>query len=747
MGVDARKMMAEAKFYESYSRWMEEEGRKETWEEAVARVMKMHRGYYANKMTPELDELMLFAEKHYKEKHILGSQRALQFGGEQLITHQARGYNCTVTHANRIKFFNETMYLLLCGAGVGFSVQRHHVDKMPDLYQERNPDNIKIFTAEDSIEGWADCFGALLSSYFGDTLHGASYGTKQHPFPKLMGRRIVFDLSKIRPKGSPISGGFKAPGPEPLRKALEKVERLLEDATNNNQTRLRPIQVYDIVMHMSDAVLAGGVRRSATICLFDFADNEMLNAKTGNWFITNPQRGRSNNSAMIKRDSITKEQFVELMKSVQEFGEPGFVFTDNLEFCYNPCVEIGMLPVTEDGRPGFEFCNLTEINGGYCTTPNRFYEACKAASIMGTLQAGYTDFKYLSKETKEIVEREALLGVSITGWMNNPDVLFDDTVMAQGAKTVNEINKTVAKMIGINQAARTTCVKPSGNASVLLGTASGIHGEHSPRYLRHIQMNKETDIAKAIQEANPAMCEDSVWSANKTDFAIAFPIESPDQSIYKKELYGVKQLDFVKKAQQCWVEYGTNVELGTDPKLRHNVSNTISVDNWEEVTEYVFENREWFAGISFLGMSGDKDYAQAPFTEVFTPEELVEKYGSASMFASGLLVQGIESFGTLWAACDTVLGKGEDLGKLGHDNMVKHDFVRRAKKFAQGFFDGDLTKMTYCLKDVYNLHKWEKIVNSIKRVNWEKATAVQTITDIDTMGAQACSGGACEITF
>lgn len=747
MAVDARKMMADAKFYESYSRWIEEEGRKETWEEAVSRVMKMHRSYYADKMTPELDDLMLFAEKHYKEKHILGSQRALQFGGDQLLSHAARGYNCTVTHANRIKFFGETMYLLLCGAGVGFSVQRHHVAQLPDLNLARNPDNIKIFVAEDSIEGWADCFAALLSSYFSNTLNGEDYGLKQHPFPKLVGRRIVFDLSKIRPKGATISGGFKAPGPEPLRKALERVELLLEDATRNGQSRLHPIQVYDIIMHMSDAVLAGGVRRSATICLFDFDDNEMLNAKTGNWFITNPQRGRSNNSAMIKRDSITKEQFMELMKSVQEFGEPGFVFTDNLEFCYNPCVEIGMLPVTEDGRPGFEFCNLTEINGGYCSTPTRFYDACKAASIMGTLQAGYTNFKYLSKETKEIVEREALIGVSITGWMNNPNVLFDEDIMEAGATVVVETNKVVADIIGINHAARTTCVKPSGNASVLLGTASGIHGEHSPRYLRHVQMNKESDIAKAIMEANPAMCEESVWSANKTDIVIAFPIESPEKSIYKKDLYGVKQLEYVKKAQQVWVEKGTNVELSTDPNLRHNVSNTISVDNWDEVTDYVFENRQWFAGISFLGMSGDKDYAQAPFTEVLTPEELIEKYGSASMFASGLLVQGVESFGNLWLACDTVLGKGEDLGKLGHDNMIKHDFVRRAKKFAQGFFDGDVLKMTYCLKDVYNLHKWEKIQNSIKRVNWEKATSVQTIVDVDTMGAQACSGGACEIVF
>lgn len=740
--LDGKKFASDTKFYESYSRYVHELGRKETWEEAVERVMNMHRSYYADKMTPELEIMIDFAERHYKERHILGSQRALQFGGEELLKHQARLYNCTVSHLDRPEFFGEAMYLLLCGAGVGFSVQRHHVQKLPSV-RWRGEDEIKVFSIPDSIEGWADSFAVLLSSYF----------TERQVFPEFAGCKVVFDFSKIRPKGAPISGGFKAPGPEPLRRALEKVEALLQTVSYDDygEGNLLPIHAYDIVMHMSDAVLAGGVRRSATICLFDFDDEEMLKAKTGSWRQENPQRGRSNNSAMILRGAVTKEQFMGIFESIKECGEPGFVFTDNLEFCYNPCVEIGMLPVTEDGRSGFEFCNLCEINGSYCTTANRFYEACKAASIMGTLQAGYTDFKYLSKETKEIVEREALLGVSITGWMNNPHVLFDPAVMKKGAQTVNDINKVMAGILGIRQAARTTCVKPSGNASVLLGTASGIHGEHAPRYIRHMQLNKDTEVARIIAEVNPNMIEESLWNPNGTDYMVAFPIVPPETSIYRKELYGVKQLEFVKKAQETWVEQGTNVALSTHPALRHNVSNTISVDNWDEVSEFVWENRNSFAGISFIGIYGDKDYAQAPNTEVYTSEQLVKMYGPSALFASGLLVAGIDAFGHLWTACDHVLMTKdkvfEVLGAPCHENLHKYEFIRRARKFARNYFEGDITQMTYCLKDVYNLHKWEKIMGSIKRINWEKEMTKETFVDADTMGAQACAGGACEVSF
>jgi len=327
------------------------------------------------------------------------------------------------------------------------------------------------------------------------------------------------------------------------------------------------------------------------------------------------------------------------MKSVRDFGEPGFIFTDNLDHAYNPCVEIGMLPKTEDGRSGFQMCNLSEINGAYCTDREKFFEACQAGAILGTLQAGYTNFTYLSQATQQIVAREALIGVSITGWMNNPDVLFDKQNMIDGARLVNMVNQRVAKLIGINPAARTPCVQPSGNASVLLGPASGIHGEHSPMYFRNVQINAADRVCELIEERNPVLVETSVWNPGGTDKVVSFPVVTKPGSIYKKDLLGVKQLDYVKLAQQYWVEYGTNVEFCTDPKLRHNVSNTITVDDWDEVEQYIYDNREWFAGISLLAAAGDRAYPQAPFTEVFSREEISALYGDASIFASGLIVE------------------------------------------------------------------------------------------------------------
>lgn len=733
-----KEMLAESKFYMGYSRWDENKNRYETWEESVERVMQMHRDKYKSKMTPELESLIQFAEDAYKEKLVLGAQRALQFGGEQLRKHEMRMYNCTVSHADRPRFFQEAMYMLLCGAGVGFSVQHHHIAKLPNI-KKRYEKKVKVYTVPDSIEGWADAFGVLLSSYF------VGGGT----FPEYEGCQVHFDFSKIRPKGSLISGGFKAPGPDGLRDALVKCEKLLEAEVQAGTNKIRPIVAYDFVMHMSDAVLSGGVRRSATICLFSKEDKEMLNAKTGDWFITNPQRGRSNNSVMLLRDQVTREEWAEIMKSVKQVGEPGFIFTDNLEFCYNPCVEIGMLPTDlTTGESGFQVCNLTETNGSKCIDSESFLRACKAGSILGTLQAGYTDFKYLTEASRKIIEREALIGVSITGWMNNPDVLFNEQNQRDGAEEVKHWNKIVAEMIGINQAARTTAVKPSGNASVLLGTASGIHGEHSKRYFRNVQMNDQDDVLSTIIQTNPQMVEDSVWSNTGTDKVVSFPVVTKDGSIYKNDLLGVKQLDYVKLAQQNWIEYGTNVELCTDPNLRHNVSNTITVDDWDEVEQYIYDNRKWFAGISLLSAMGDKAYPQAPFTEVFTADEIMQKYGPASMLASGLIVDALQAFNNnLWVATDTVNGWGEKLDSECKEQLLKRDWVRRAKNFANNYFNGNILEMTNCLKDCFNLHKWLTIGRTMKKISFEQELKEKHFVNASELGAQACSGGACEITF
>jgi len=731
---DLRAVMSETKFYEGYSRWDDEKERYETWEEAVTRVMNMHREYYKEKMTPQLGQLIDEAESLYKLKYALGAQRALQFGGEQLRKHQMRMYNCTSTYADRPRFFSELFYVLLCGAGAGFSVQDHHVAKLPNIAERKK--QAKGWVVEDSIEGWADALGALMSSYF--------VGGGQ--FPEMEGRKVYFDLNNVRPKGAMINGGFKAPGPEPLRKSLDKIEHLIQSRVLKGETRLRPIDVYDIAMHAADAVLAGGVRRSATICLFSPNDEEMINAKTGNWFIDNPQRGRSNNSAVIVRDEITREEFKKIMGSIKEFGEPGFYFVEDKDFTTNPCVEIGMYPQLE-GVTGWQGCNLTEINGGKCTSKEEFFKACRAGAIMGTLQAGYTSFKYLDETTKAIFEREALLGVSVTGWMNNPEVLLDADIQREGADIVRAVNKEVAELLGINAAARTTCVKPSGNASVLLQTSSGIHAEHSPRYLRHIQLNKESEVAQLIAESNPYMVEESVWSSNNTDYCVAFPIMSPEGSLYREDLYGKNLLEKVKLVQQNWVEAGTNPELCANPDLRHNVSNTVTVmpHMWSEVEDYVYDNRHSFAGISFLAGSGDKDFAQAPNTEVKTEDEIVATYGKAALFASGLIVDTRkQGFRDLWEATQIAQMDEQYRGEMSDLNK---EWIRRFNKFAENYFMSDTKEAEYCLKDVFLLHKWTKIQQNMQPIDFVSQLNQKEFTDIDTMGAIACQGGACEITF
>lgn len=735
--TDKQQLLSDFKFYSSYSKFKKEDERMETWEEAIDRVMQMHYKKYQNKITPELQEYLDFATKQYKEKRILGSQRALQFGGDSILKHEMKQFNCLVSYCDRIEFFKEAMYLLLCGCGVGFSVQTLHVEKLPMI--GKRIEGVKTFLIEDSIEGWADAIGVLL----------ASYSLSDIKFQEYYGYRIDFDYSNIRPKGSYISGGFKAPGYEGLKNSLTKIQELLDKEINGNvQIPFKSIIAYDVVMYMADAVLSGGVRRSATICLFSATDNDMLNAKTGDWYIKNPQRGRSNNSVILIRNKTSKELFSKIMESVKSWGEPGFVWSSNEDIIYNPCVEIGMTPyyIDENGNKisGWEGCNLTEINGSKCNTEQEFYDACKASAILGTLQAGYTNFKYVTDVTKKIFDREALLGCSITGFMNNPMILFNPEIQRKGAEIIKETNKIISSFIGINQAARTTCVKPSGNASVILGTASGIHGEHSKKYFRNVQVNKEEELGKVIKILNPKMVENSLWSNNNSDWVISFPINSKEGSIYKKDLYGVKQLGYVKLTQQNWVEFGTNYELCVDKNTRHNVSNTIVVDDWDEVENYIYENKEWFAGISLLGMTGDKDYAQAPFTEVIDTDEIIKKYGKSSLFASGLIVDGLHAFRHLWLACNAVLFSSE-IDENEADFLLKNDWVRRAKQFADRYFNSDIVKMTNCLKDISLYHKWLEINREYKDINFNSMNIKPSYTDIDKLGAIACSGDQCTI--
>jgi len=1424
--TESQKLLSDFKFYSSYSKYLKDDERMETWEESVDRVMKMHYEKYADKITPELQSYLDFATEIYKKKRVLGSQRALQFGGVSILKHEMKMFNCLVSYADRIEFFKETMYLLLCGCGVGFSVQHKHIETLPKVGKRLQ--GVKTFVIEDSIEGWSDAIGVLMSSY----------SLQDSKFQEYYGYRIDFDYSRIRPKGSYISGGFKAPGHEGLKNSLTKIQELLDKEINGKEEiPLRSIIVYDIIMHMADAVLSGGVRRSATICLFSNDDNEMLNAKTGDWYIKNPQRGRSNNSVILIRNKTSREQFSSIMQSVKSWGEPGFVWSEDEDIIFNPCVskdsvintdeglynvenlidksynplidgkvykslrgfwktgtkdlfeltfksgrtlkctdnhkimtnrgwveaknlektdkirisnnsgfnlnldhdskeakigyllgcflgdgnisrnsielkwwqnnkeiyrkqafdilkelnmlykpsskevsdsksiyesiqssklfkeavkrkiivnnsknlntsaingsheyllgivagyfdadgtvlvnkekgnslritsidienlksiqiilnsvgiyskiyknrrkgefkslpngkgdknlylckpihelsisneniklfkdlvkiknidkiksideilksyvrnfnktnffetlesitylgkedvfdctvedlhafecngvyvhncvEIGMTPYLEspngnhhsgwqgcvsyntklitkegiveigdaatlnqeieiwngvkwasvkpiqtgmnrnlyrvkfsdgsyldctdnhkfmvknrfqknfseietkdlinlikeskyslntpkpnvfydnklndepyayeygfilgDGTVGqrengknrvpfaelyenskdttlplkgklgevsinenninftriyfndvdcdfssklkydkglpneiftwsrksminffagwidadgtktvngcriygcedklrdgqllltklgisssinlmskkdvktnmtirkndvwylqisdtkdlysnrmklvskpvkgkglnqiiksiekidglydsycFEEpethnglfgnvltkqCNLTEINGSLCNTEEEFYDACKASAIIGTLQAGYTNFKYVTNITKDIFERESLLGCSITGFMNNPKILFNPEIQKNGAKVIKETNKIISGLLGINQAARTTCVKPSGNASVLLGTGSGIHGEHSKKYFRNVQVNKEEDLGKYIKSINPKMVENSLWSNNNSDWVISFPIDAKEGSIFKKDLHGVKQLEFVKLTQQNWVEEGTNIDLCVNKHTRHNVSNTIVVDDWDEVENFIYENKQWFAGISLLGMSGDKDYAQAPFTEVIETEDIVRKYGKAALFASGLIVDGLHAFGHLWTACNALLFNSV-IEESEFNSLLKKDWLRRAKQYADRYFNSDINKMTNCLKDVSLYHRWIEINRDFKSIDFQTIEIKPSYTEVDKLGAIACSGDKCEI--
>ena len=1080
-------------FVSKYARWLEDKNRRETWKEAVERVKNMMHTQYADQnISADID----WAYDMMYKKRVLGSQRALQFGGDPILKRHAKIYNCTSSYCDRLRFFQECFWLLLCGSGTGFSVQKHHVAKLPSLEHDVPDNNEGLkYTIEDSIEGWADALGVLLSSYFSKPIE---------EFKMYKNTYVVFDYSNIRSKGTSLSSGVgKAPGFEPLQNGLEKIRALLNRCINNGQKKLRPIDAYDIIMHSSDAVLSGGVRRSASLALFSADDEEMTKAKTGNWYIENPQRARSNNSALLLKDETTFEEFQNLMESVKEFGEPGFIWSDSTEMTFNPCVvadstvvtdyglklvsdlidkpfnavvdgvsypsyrgfwktgtkqvielqfksgrslkvtpnhkimtttgwkeagdisfgenvvinnhreaandivkfsqsdsdwkkgyllglflgdgnnskdsaqlkwwgeskekyrreaykmlsdigfvnnhnkqeqnsvavyssieskklmqfaidhdcmigtskrlskqsicgswnhisgliagyfdadgtvlvnnikgsslrissvqlenlqnlqialnslgiyskiyknrrpegdrtmpdgnggtknyfcqashelvissdniirfakyipiknidkankiqiiinnyqrmpnrtsfvdtlinktiigdldvydctvedihafdndsvyvhncvEVGMWPVDEEtGKSGWQGCNLTTINCSSIENEEDFYERCKAAAIIGTLQAGFTKLDYLGEISCKIFEREALLGVSLTGTMEKHDLVLSEKVLKNGAKIAVETNKIIAKKIGINQAARVTCLKPEGTSSSMLGTSSGIHPHHAKRYIRHVQANVLEAPFQHFKKYNPQACEKSSWSANNTDEIIKFPIEVPDGAKLKNQLPAVEMLSIVKDTQKNWVNSGKNRGLCTQEYLSHNVSNTVTVkpDEWAAVTKYIYDNRKYFAGISLIPQSGDKDYPQAPFTTVYTSREIVKEYGDAALWCSGLIELALSSFNNnLWAACDYAsLNQAKDT-----DSNDKLLFITKMKNFAGKYFDSDIKRLTYCMKDVYNWKIYCDLFNSYKKVDYTQLLE----SEDNTAGIEeiSCAGGACLI--
>ncbi len=711
-------------FTSKYAGYLEKKKRRENWTESTNRLCDMFLEKY-----PNHKELVEEVRVGIRKKRILGSQRALQFAGKPMFKHNARGFNCCAAYCDRGKFFQECMYLLLCGCGTGFSVQKHHIKKLPKFIKKKEGQT--KFVISDDIEGWSDSIGVLVNSYF-----------KNGEWPEYEGTTVTFDYRQIREKGAILSSSAgKAPGPEPLKKAINKIRRLLDSCIENGQTQLRPIDAYDIVMHSADAVISGGVRRSACIALFSHNDKEILTCKTGNWFHENPQRARSNNSAVLLRDETEYKNFFNMIETVKQFGEPGFVWVDSLEACFNPCVEIQFYCYDEYGNSGWQMCNLSTINCKKVKTKEDFLESCRLASIVGTLQAGFADFPYLGEVTERIVRREALLGVSMTGIMGSPEICLDPEIQKSGAEVVKHVNAEVAKKIGINAAARTTCVKPEGTSSCVLGTSSGIHPYHAKRYVRRIQTNKDDVIYQYFKEHNPLACEESVWSNNNSDDVISFCIEVPDGAKLKNQMSAIDLLSTVKSTQQNWVEHGTNKELCTQPWLRHNVSNTIHVkqDEWESVAKYIYKHRQHFCGVALLSFTGDKDYCQAPFTRIFLPSEIVSEYGEGALFVSGLIVKACELYDdNLWKACDILLELGDPV-----KGKSKKEWVKSCKKFSEKYMENNVKRLTYCMKDVYNWKLWLDLNSEYKTVDYEKF--VEEVNNVSYESEPSCSGGKCDI--
>jgi len=610
---------------------------------------------------------------------------------------------------------------------VGFSVEKRYVSKLPTI--KKRKDSTVTYEIPDSIEGWALALDELMNSYFNG------------------GDKIRFDYSAIRPKNSLIAGRFLAPGHEPLKRSLEIIEGLLDGLLGDYIERtLEPIHCYDIICHASDAVLSAGLRRSALICLFDKDDNDMINSKTGDWYIRNPQRARSNNSVKLIKGQYTREEYDSFASKIKQFGEPGFILVDDERFVTNPCAEISFIPINPVNQKScISFCNLCEINATGINTKAELLYRVKSAVILGTLQSGYNDFSFLGKDTEDLCRWENLLGVSITGWFDNPR-LFNEEWLTEAAEYAQQINKEFALKLGINPSARITCTKPSGNASVILGTSSGIHPAHSRNYFRIMQINKDSDVAKWVFEHKPEMIENSVWSANKTDYVIYVPVTESNDAIVKTDISGIEFLEKVKLVQSSWVLPGRDVSLGYSKFVSHNVSNTVQVDNWDETFEYLYNNREYFCGVSFLAKTGDRVYKQAPFTSVLMADELFAKYGNGSLFASGLIVDLLYAFDSdLWDACDAMVSKEHFLVGNHLQVLTKKDLIRRAKKYAKNYFKNDIDEMINCLKDTHLFHKWCTIMRNFKPIDLGSILTKPSYLNADELGAISCSGGKCEI--
>jgi len=590
----SNKILSEITVHMKYAKYLPEHNRRETWEELVTRNKNMHIKKYPG-LKGEIEDVYKFVY----DKKILPSMRSMQFGGKPIEVSPNRVYNCAYLPINALDAFNETMFLLLGGTGVGYSVQKHHVDKLPSInkpFKKRS----KRYLIGDSIEGWADSIKVLVKSYF---------GTRSS--------KIEFDFSDIRPKGARlVTSGGKAPGPQPLKECLLKLEGLL--SAKEDGDKLSTLEVHDMICYIADAVLAGGIRRAALISLFSADDDQMIGCKSGPWWELNPQRGRANNSAVLMRHKITKSFFMDLWKRVElsGAGEPGIYFNNDKDWGTNPCCEIALRP--------FQFCNLCEVNVSNVESQEDLNERVKAAAFIGTLQASYTNFHYLRQIWKETTEKDALIGVSMTGIASGK---VSSLNLTEAAKIVKKENEFIARLLGINSSARCTTVKPAGTTSLTLGTSSGIHAWHNDYYLRRIRVGKNEAIYTYLSVHHPELIEDCVFRGHDTAI-ISIPQKAPEGSTLRTES-PFDLLERIKKIATEWVKPGHRKGSNT-----HNVSATVSLkeDEWEQAGEWMWENRDHYNGLSVLPYDGGT-YTQAPFEDITEKEynELISSVTSVDL--------------------------------------------------------------------------------------------------------------------
>ena len=575
------KILSNITTFMKYAKFDPTKNRRENWGELVDRNKKMHLEKF-----PQLQDEIENAYTFVYDKKILPSMRSLQFAGKPIAINNARLYNCCFLPIDHIDAFSEIMFLLLSGTGVGYSVQRHHVEKLPEI---NKPIKNRRYLIGDSIEGWADAIKVLMSAY----MKGKAYP--------------IFDFSDIRVKGAQlITSGGKAPGPEPLKDCLHNVQKILDRKVNGE--RLTTLEVHDVLCYIADAVLAGGIRRSAMISLFNIDDEEMLTCKFGEWYVQNPQRGRANNSAVIVRHMVEEEVFMDLWKKIEASGsgEPGFFFTNDKEWGMNPCAEISLRP--------FQFCNLTTIHAGDVESQEDLNARARAAAFIGTLQASYTNFHYLRDVWKRTTEKEALIGVSMTGIASGAVLTLD---MKAAANIVKEENARIAALIGTNPASRCTTVKPEGTSSLVLGTSSGIHAWHNEHYVRRVRVGKNESIYTYLLINHPELVKDEFFKPT-IQAVIEVPQKAPEGAVTRRES-ALDLLKRVSKVSKEWVKPGHRKGAN-----KNNVSTTVTIkpDEWQEVGEWMWNNRENFTALSVLPYS-DHTYIQAPFEDI-TQEQYEE---------------------------------------------------------------------------------------------------------------------------